>query len=114
MFVFPVENGIECFKTDGFSQALTRLIGHAKIEKFVPRDLRLSFKTLTGKAGVSKEYGIGYKTMRLKTFPVGTIIGMIALRRKGRQWMSGMIIWLVFSVAIDPLVKLNLACYSRS
>ena len=31
------------------------MLENTKIEKFVPRDLRRTFKTLTGKAGISKE-----------------------------------------------------------
>jgi integrase len=42
-------------KVDGFSLAITRLLTKVSIAKFVPRDLRRTFKTLTGKAGISKE-----------------------------------------------------------
>jgi len=44
-----------CMKVDGFSLAITRLLTKVSIAKFVPRDLRRTFKTLTGKAGISKE-----------------------------------------------------------
>ena len=55
LYLFPAENGVEPFKTDGFSQALSRLLKNMDIEKFVPRDLRRTFKTLTGKAGITKD-----------------------------------------------------------
>ena len=55
IYLFPAQNNIEPLKTDGFSQAITRLLKTINIEKFVPRDLRRTFKTLTGKAGISKE-----------------------------------------------------------
>jgi integrase len=42
-------------KVYGFSLAITRLLTTVSIAKFVPRDLRRTFKTLTGKAGISKE-----------------------------------------------------------
>lgn len=54
-YVFPAENNREALKTDGFSQALSRLLDKVDIEKFVPRDLRRTFKTLTGKAGIKKD-----------------------------------------------------------
>lgn len=54
-YLFPAENNLEPLKTDGFSQAITRLLKNTQIEPFVPRDLRRTFKTLTGKAGISKE-----------------------------------------------------------
>lgn len=54
-FLFPDESNKSPLKADGFSQAITRLLKHTDIEKFVPRDLRRTFKTLTGKAGISKE-----------------------------------------------------------
>jgi integrase len=55
IYVFPAENNREALKTDGFSQALSRLLDKVNIEKFVPRDLRRTFKTLTGKAGITKD-----------------------------------------------------------
>ena len=55
IYLFPAQNNIEPLKTEGFSQAITRLLENTNIEKFVPRDLRRTFKTLTGKAGISKE-----------------------------------------------------------
>lgn len=54
-YLFPAENNLEPLKPDGFSQAITRLLKRIDIDKFVPRDLRRTFKTLTGKAGISKE-----------------------------------------------------------
>jgi integrase len=53
--VFPAENNKEPLKTDGFSQSLSRLLDKVAIDKFVPRDLRRTFKTLTGKAGITKD-----------------------------------------------------------
>jgi integrase len=55
IYVFAAENNLESLKPDGFSQAITRLMKNTEIDKFVPRDLRRTFKTLTGKAGISKE-----------------------------------------------------------
>lgn len=54
-FLFPSGNGYGYLPTDGFSQALSRILKTINIERFVPRDLRRTFKTLTGKAGISKE-----------------------------------------------------------
>ncbi|HBA66727.1 MAG TPA: hypothetical protein DCZ48_11235 [Methylococcaceae bacterium] len=53
-FIFPNDNG-GVMRTDGFSQALTRLCKQAEIEHFQPRDLRTIFKTLAGEIGISKE-----------------------------------------------------------
>jgi integrase len=55
IYVFPSDNNQSCLKVDGFSQAITRLLTTVSITKFVPRDLRRTFKTLTGKAGIPKE-----------------------------------------------------------
>jgi integrase len=55
IYVFPSDNNQSCMKVDGFSLAITRLLTKVSIAKFVPRDLRRTFKTLTGKAGISKE-----------------------------------------------------------
>ena len=55
IFLFPAQDNIGSLKTDGFSQAVSRLLTTVTIKKFVPRDLRRTFKTLTGKAGISKE-----------------------------------------------------------
>ncbi|HRB97293.1 MAG TPA: tyrosine-type recombinase/integrase [Nitrosomonas sp.] len=52
-FLFPAINNKEPLKADGFSQAIDRLLMRTEIEKFTPRDLRRTFKTLTGKAGIS-------------------------------------------------------------
>jgi integrase len=54
-FVFPAENGIEPLQADGLNQAVGRLCRKVGLEKFTPRDLRTTFKTLSGKAGLSKE-----------------------------------------------------------
>ncbi|MGZ4161106.1 MAG: tyrosine-type recombinase/integrase [Neobacillus sp.] len=54
-FVFPAKCNTRPFPTDGFSQALSRLLKKSTIEKFDPRDLRRTFKTLAAKAGLSKE-----------------------------------------------------------
>jgi len=55
IYLFPAANNLESLKVDGFSQAITRLLKRINIEKFTPRDLRRTFKTLTGEAGISKE-----------------------------------------------------------
>lgn len=55
VYLFPAANNIEPQKVDGFSQAITRLLKKVNIDKFTPRDLRRTFKTLAGKAGISKE-----------------------------------------------------------
>jgi len=54
-YLFPADNNTEHLQVDGFSKAISRLLKKVDIEKFVPRDLRRTFKTLTGKAGISKE-----------------------------------------------------------
>ncbi|MBF6647186.1 site-specific integrase [Methylobacter sp. BlB1] len=54
-YLFPAQSGNEPLRTDGFSQAITRLCKSSGISKFTPRDLRTTFKTLTGKAGISKD-----------------------------------------------------------
>lgn len=54
-FVFPAKCNTKPLPTDGFSQALTRLLKNSTIERFDPRDLRRTFKTLAAKAGLSKE-----------------------------------------------------------
>ncbi len=56
IYLFPSSNNIEPLKVDGFSQAITRLLKKTNIDKFSPRDLRRTFKTLAGKAGISKSY----------------------------------------------------------
>jgi len=53
--VFPAENGIEPLRADGINQATGRLCEQADITVFTPRDLRTTFKTLAGKAGLSKD-----------------------------------------------------------
>jgi integrase len=54
-FLFPAENGTEPLRLDGYSKAITRLCQQFKIESFTPKDLRTTFKTLAGKAGLAKE-----------------------------------------------------------
>jgi integrase len=54
-FVFPAKCNTKPLPTDGFSQALARLLKNSTLEKFDPRDLRRTFKTLAAKAGLSKE-----------------------------------------------------------
>jgi integrase len=53
--LFPAENGIEPLRTDGINQATRRLCEQVNITRFTPRDLRTTFKTLSGKAGLTKE-----------------------------------------------------------
>jgi len=53
--VFPANNGLEPLRADGINQATGRLCEQADIAVFTPRDLRRTFKTLSGKAGLSKE-----------------------------------------------------------
>jgi len=53
-YLFPANND-EPMKVDGFSQAIARLVKKIQITPFTPRDLRRTFKTLTGAAGISKE-----------------------------------------------------------
>jgi integrase len=55
IYLFPAINNTEPQKVDGFSQAIDRLLKKINIDKFSPRDLRRTFKTLAGKAGISKE-----------------------------------------------------------
>jgi len=55
VFLFPATNGKEPMRTDGFSQAATRLCKQISIDHFTPRDLRTTFKTLAGKAGIDKK-----------------------------------------------------------
>lgn len=53
--VFPANNGKEPLRADGINQATSRLCEQSGIAVFTPRDLRRTFKTLSGKAGISKE-----------------------------------------------------------
>lgn len=53
--IFPAENGIEPLRADGINQATRRLCEQVNINRFTPRDLRTTFKTLSGKAGLTKE-----------------------------------------------------------
>lgn len=55
IYLFPATDNMGPLKVDGFSQAITRLLKQINIEKFTPRDLRRTFKTLAGKAGISKD-----------------------------------------------------------
>ena len=54
-FLFPAKNGMEPLRLDGYSKAITRLCKQFNIEPFTPKDLRTTFKTLSGKAGLTKE-----------------------------------------------------------
>lgn len=53
--MFPANNGLEPLRADGINQATGRLCEQADIAVFTPRDLRTTFKTLAGKAGLSKD-----------------------------------------------------------
>jgi integrase len=53
--LFPADNNNEPLRADGINQATKRLCTQANINHFTPRDLRTTFKTLSGKAGLSKE-----------------------------------------------------------
>ncbi|MGZ3901370.1 MAG: tyrosine-type recombinase/integrase [Bacteroidia bacterium] len=53
--LFPANNGIEPLRADGINQATNRLCKQKNINHFTPRDLRTTFKTLSGKAGLTKE-----------------------------------------------------------
>ncbi|MEY3788013.1 MAG: hypothetical protein RLZ75_2220 [Pseudomonadota bacterium] len=54
-FLFPAKNGMEPLRLDGYAKAITRLCKQFNIESFTPKDLRTTFKTLSGKAGLTKE-----------------------------------------------------------
>ena len=53
--LFPADNGNEALRADGINQATRRLCEQVSIERFTPKDLRTTFKTLSGKAGLTKE-----------------------------------------------------------
>jgi integrase len=53
--VFPADSGNGAMRTDSISKALNRFCQHTGMEPFQPRDLRTTFKTLTGEIGISKE-----------------------------------------------------------
>lgn len=53
--LFPAKNGTEPLRLDGYSKAITRTCKQFGIESFTPKDLRTTFKTLAGMAGLSKE-----------------------------------------------------------
>jgi integrase len=55
LFLFPAKNGMEPLRLDGYSKAITRLCQQFNIDSFTPKDLRTTFKTLSGKAGLTKE-----------------------------------------------------------
>jgi integrase len=55
VFVFPADNGKGIIRTDSISKALNRFCQQTGMEPFQPRDLRTTFKTLTGGIGISKE-----------------------------------------------------------
>jgi integrase len=54
ILVFPANNGNEPLRSDGINQATKRLCDQSNINHFTPRDLRTTFKTLSGKAGLNK------------------------------------------------------------
>jgi integrase len=54
-FLFPAKNGTEPLRLDGYSKAITRTCKQFAIDAFTPKDLRTTFKTLAGMAGLSKE-----------------------------------------------------------
>lgn len=53
--VFPADSGNGVMRTDSISNALNRFCQQIGMEPFQPRDLRTTFKTLTGEIGISKE-----------------------------------------------------------
>lgn len=53
--LFPATNGAEPLRLDGYSKATARLCKQFDMEPFTPKDLRTTFKTLGGKAGLSKD-----------------------------------------------------------
>lgn len=55
IYLFPAKNNEEPQRVDGFSQAISRLLMRTELDKFTPRDLRRTFKTLAAKAEISKE-----------------------------------------------------------
>jgi integrase len=55
VFLFPAKNGTEPLRLDGYSTAITRTCKQFGIESFTPKDLRRTFKTLGGLAGIKKE-----------------------------------------------------------
>ncbi|UOA10261.1 site-specific integrase [Methylobacter sp. S3L5C] len=54
-FLFPAKSGTEPLRLDGYAKAITRTCKQFSIESFTPKDLRTTFKTLAGMAGLSKE-----------------------------------------------------------
>lgn len=54
-FLFPAKNGTEPLRLDGYAKAITRTCKQFGIESFTPKDLRTTFKTLAGMAGLSKD-----------------------------------------------------------
>jgi integrase len=54
-FLFPAANGREPLRLDGYAQAISRLCKQFTIARFTPKDLRTTFKTLSGNAGLSKD-----------------------------------------------------------
>jgi integrase len=54
-FLFPATNEREPLRLDGYSKAITRLCKQFNMEPFTPKDLRTTFKTLAGMAGLNKE-----------------------------------------------------------
>jgi integrase len=54
-FVFPANNGVKCIDLDSMSKCTARICKQSKIAHFSPRDLRRTFKTLTGEIGLLKD-----------------------------------------------------------
>lgn len=54
-FLFPAKNGTEPLRLDGYAKAITRTCKQFSIESFTPKDLRTTFKTLAGMAGLGKD-----------------------------------------------------------
>jgi integrase len=52
--LFPADNGYEALRSDGINQATRRLCEQVNIKRFTPKDLRTTFKTLAGHAGLTK------------------------------------------------------------
>lgn len=53
--LFPADNGNEALRSDGINQATGRLCEQVNIKRFTPKDLRTTFKTLGGHAGIAKD-----------------------------------------------------------
>jgi integrase len=55
VWVLPADNQIDPIRLDYFSKAVTRLCAQFDLVRFSPKDLRSTFKTLAGKAGINKD-----------------------------------------------------------